>query len=172
MAVRLDPESVASLNSLAEMHARAGQTEQATQEFREALRRKPYWGPAHLGLGIVLDQMGHAEEAKVELDAAFRYRERTPAYLNALGALDFTKGWYDRAVTNYTESLHLFPADPEAQFNLGRSLEKVNRNAESKPHYQEAIRLRPDFIEAHFRLGLELGQSGDWAGAVAEFNVQ
>ena len=169
-AIRLDPESVTSLNSLAEMHARSGQSEQAAQEFHEALRRKPNWGPAHLGLGMALDQMGHHEEANAEFDAAFRYRERTPAYLNALGALDLNKGMYDRAVTNYADSVRLFPDDADAQFNLGHSLEKVNRNADAELHYQEAIRLRPDFVEAHFRLGLELGQSGDWAGAVVEFN--
>ena len=169
-AMRLEPESVTSLNSLAEMHAREGQTQQAVQEFREILRRKPDSGRAHLGFGLVLDQTGHSGEANAEFDKAFRYREQTPAFFNTLGALALSKGWFDRAIKSYTNSLNLFPADTDAQFNLGRSLEKVNRNAEAKSHYEEAVRLRPDFVEAHFRLGLEQGQSGDWTNAAAEFN--
>ncbi len=169
-AMRLEPESVTSLNSLAEMHAREGQTQQAVQEFREVLRRKPDSGRAHLGLGLVLDQTGDHTNANTEFDEAFRYREQTPAFLDTLGALALRKGWYDRAIESYTNSLHLFPADPDALFNLGRSLEKANRNAEAKSHYEEAVRLRPDFVEAHFRLGLEQGQSGDWTNAAAEFN--
>ena len=114
--------------------------------------------------------MERTGEANAEFDEAFRYRERTPAYLDTLGALALSKGWYDRAIESYTNSLRLFAADPDAQFNLGRSLEKVNRNTEAMAHYQEAIRLRPGFVEAHFRLGVELGQSGDWTNAAAEFN--
>jgi len=168
-AFQLQPESVVSLNSLAELHASAGQSEQAIRTFREVLRRKPYWGPAHFGLGKVLDAMGRSEEANTEFAAAFRYRLRTPTYYKALGALALTKGWYERAVENYTDSLRLFPADAEVQFGLARSLVKLHRNAEGLEHYREALRLRPDFLEARFCLGLELGQSGDAVGAAAAF---
>jgi len=136
-AIRLEPESVTSLNSLAETHAKMAQTDQAAKEFREVLRRKPDWGPAYFGLAIVFDEMGDHEKANAEFDEAFRYRERTPAYLKTLGMLEFNKGWYDRAVESFTDSLRLFPDDPDAQFNLGHSLEKLKRNAEAKAHYRK-----------------------------------
>jgi hypothetical protein len=40
---------------------------------------------------------------------------------------------------------------------------------EAKAHYAEAVRLQPKLAEAHFCLGLELGQDGDAAGAAAQF---
>ncbi len=169
-AIRLRPESVASLNSLAEAHAAVGQTEKAVREFREVLRRKPYWSPAHFGLGKILEATGHLEEANREYAEALKTRILTPASVNKLGALCLAKGWYDRAAENFAESLRLAPADPMTHFNLGYCLARLGRPAEAKAQYQEAIRLKPDFAEAHFSLGLELGQAGDATAAAAEFS--
>src|SRR5208337_3914888 len=46
-AIRLRPESVVGMNSLAELYARQGHLEAASREFQQVLRLKPYWGPAH-----------------------------------------------------------------------------------------------------------------------------
>lgn len=169
-ACRLRPESVVSLNNLAELHAAAGQTEQAVREFSEVLRRKPYWGPANFGLGKILDAAGRTNEANERFSNAYKNRLLMPASLNALAGFAFAKGWYDRAAANYFDLLRLSPDDPAVHVLLARSLAGLGRGAEARTHYQEAIRLQPGFAEAHFGLGVERGRAGDSAGAAAEFS--
>jgi len=169
-ALRLQPESVVSLNSLAELHAATGHTELAEREFREVVRRKPYWSPAHFGLGKILEAAGRTNEGNEQFNLALQDRLLTPASVNALAAMCVSKGWFDRAVQNYTDSLRLAPADPATHFNLGFCFSKLGRNTEAKAEYQEAIRLEPDYAEPHCGLGLVLGRAGDPAGATAEFS--
>jgi len=168
-ATRLGPESVLSMNSLAELYAREGHLEEAAREFRQVLRQKPYWGPAHLGLGKVLEAADKTEEAKEQFQEAFKSRLRTPKFCNTLAKFSFSRGWYDAAVTNFTDSLRLYPSDPETHFGLGMALVKLGRHPEAKAQYAETVRLQPNFAEAHFCLGFELGKDGDAAGAAAQF---
>jgi tetratricopeptide (TPR) repeat protein len=168
-ASEVSPESVVSLNSLAELYARENRPDDAARLYRDVLRRKPYWGPAHLGLGKILDAMGKTQEAKDHYKESFKNRVKTPASFNSLAAFAFSKGWYDIAMTNYTDSLRLYPSDPEIHVNLGLTLAKLDRHAEASAQYAEAIRLQPQFAEAHFCLGLEQGRQGDSADAATQF---
>ncbi|MGP8234050.1 MAG: tetratricopeptide repeat protein, partial [Limisphaerales bacterium] len=168
-AMRLGPESVLSGNSLAELYAREGHREEAAREFQQVLRQKPYWGPAHLGLGKVLEAMGKTAEAKEQFQEALKNRGGSPKFLNTLAEFSFSKGWYDAAVTNFTESLRFNPSDPGTHFNLGLALVKLERHAEARTHFTEAVRLQPSFAQAHFFLGMELGKSGDAPGAAEQF---
>ena len=45
----------------------------------------------------------------------------------------------------------------------------MGRRAEAETHYAEAIRLKPNLGEAHYCLGVDIGQDGDAAGAAAQF---
>jgi tetratricopeptide (TPR) repeat protein len=168
-ATALRPESVVSLNSEAEVYASEGHAEEAAREFREVLRRKPYWGPAHLGLGKALEAMGKNQEAKAEFEEALKNRVKSPESFNTLAKFSFGRGWYAEAFTNFTDSLRLNPSDPQVHVNLGVTLDKLGRREEAKAHYAEAVRLQPKFAEAHFCLGLALGKDGDAPGAAAEF---
>jgi tetratricopeptide (TPR) repeat protein len=168
-AARLNPESVVSLNSLAELYAHEGHLEDAAREFQQVLRQKPYWSPAHLGLGKVLEAMGKKQEAKEQFEEALVNRIKTPESLNALARFSYSRGWYGAAVTNFSDSLLLYPSDPEIHLELGLALDELGRKIEAKAHYVEAVRLQPKLAEAHFCLGLELGQDGDADGAAAQF---
>lgn len=168
-ANRLRPDSMASLNSLAELYARQNRLDEAEQTFRAILRRKPYWGPAHVGLGKLLERNGQAQAAQEEFKEAFKNRIRSPESYCALAQLAFSHGWYETAVTNFTDALRLDPSDAQSHVNLGLALAKLGKHAEAKAHYVEAVRLQPSFAEAHFCLGLEQGKEGDAANASAEF---
>jgi Flp pilus assembly protein TadD len=122
-----------------------------------------------VGLGKALEAMGKTEEANKEFREALVNRVKSPESFNSLAKLSFSRGWYDAAVTNFTDSLRLYPGDPEVHVNLGLALDKLGRRAEAKAHYAEAVRLQPNFAEAHFCLGLDLGRDNDAAGAAAEF---
>jgi len=168
-AAALRPESVVSMNSEAEVYAREGHADKAAREFEEVLRLKPYWGPAHLGLGKALESMGKTNEAKAEFEEALKNRVKSAESFNTLAKFSFGRGWYPEAFTNFTDALRMNPSDAQVHVNLGLTLEKLGRREEAKAHYAEAVRLQPKLAEAHFCLGLELGKDGDAHGAAAEF---
>lgn len=56
-----------------------------------------------------------------------------------------------------------------AQFNLAFALREAGREAESIGHYEEAIRLNPDYVDAHNSLGLVLTHAGRYKDAIAHY---
>lgn len=74
---------------------------------------------------------------------------------------------YRNAETLYRATLHRNPACWMAWNNLGYlQLADPARNAEAMENFRQALRLRPDYAEAHGNLGLALTQSGRPAEAV------
>ena len=56
-----------------------------------------------------------------------------------------------------------------ARSNLGLALYEDGKNDAAVAAYREAIRLRPDYLLAHFNLGLALSAKGNLDAASAEF---
>jgi Flp pilus assembly protein TadD len=54
-----------------------------------------------------------------------------------------------------------------AHNNLGSQILREGRTSEAIPHFQEAIRIRPEYADAHTNLGVAMGMQGDLAGGIA-----
>jgi len=67
------------------------------------------------------------------------------------------------------EASALNAADPSVQLYLGEVLGKLGRRNEAVSAYREAIRLKPGYWEAHYRLAEQLGQQGSIEEAAREF---
>ncbi len=74
-----------------------------------------------------------------------------------------TERWHD-GVTLWRHALSLNPASGIAHANLGGELIHAGRIAGAVGEFQEAIRLRPNYPEAHLFLGVLLAGRGDVAG--------
>lgn len=61
------------------------------------------------------------------------------------------------------------PPGALAAFERGSKLSAANQGAEAAAAFREAVRLFPDYFDAHFALGSELERAGDLDGAVASF---
>ena len=59
--------------------------------------------------------------------------------------------------------------DSEAHKTLGMTYGILGRWQEAVAEFQEAIRLKPDYVDAHYDLGLAYGNLGRWQEAVAEY---
>ncbi len=75
------------------------------------------------------------------------------------------------ARTHLERSLQADANQPLAHEVLGGLLEAEGKMPEAVSHYKEAIRMRPDFGQAHLDLGAVLARKGDRTGAAAEFRV-
>jgi predicted O-linked N-acetylglucosamine transferase (SPINDLY family) len=59
----------------------------------------------------------------------------------------------------------------EQAYRLALTLHQQGRLAEADRHYGEAIRLKPDLVEAHNNRGALRQMAGDWAGALACYDT-
>jgi tetratricopeptide (TPR) repeat protein len=88
----------------------------------------------------------------------------------ALGALTWARNAdYRSALRLWSDTVAKNPANAYAQINLGNALEETpSRQAKALPHYQVAVRLRPDLPEAHNDLGNALARGRRLADAADE----
>jgi TolA-binding protein len=78
--VRLDPNSGESRFLLGVSYGRQGQSAEAAQQFREAVRLLPELIEARVNLGVALAQLGKKDEALAEFEEVLR---RQPANATA-----------------------------------------------------------------------------------------
>ncbi len=69
----------------------------------------------------------------------------------------------------YQYILERYPNHPEAHYNLGVTLQSLNRVEEAVVHYEQAVVLKPDFAEAYINLGNALQILGRVEEAVARY---
>jgi tetratricopeptide (TPR) repeat protein len=151
------PENARAHNNLGHALSRIpGQSDEAIEQYREALRLNPNYGQAHYNLAFALATAGGPlEEVIGEYREALRV---TPglaeAHYNLGVALARVPGSPDPAIAEYEEALRLKPDYPEAHYNLGCILQAMpGRLNEAIVHYEEALLLDPNLAEAHYNIG-------------------
>jgi Flp pilus assembly protein TadD len=146
-----------------------GQTDEAIQQYQEAVRLKPDYAEARNNLGDALLNKGQTDEAIQQYQEATRLK---PDYAEAyydLGIALVQKGQTDQAIQQYQEAIRLKPDYAEARNNLGTLLDQKGQTDEAISQFQEAIRLRPHDAEAYFDLGIALVQKGKTDEAISQF---
>ncbi len=157
---------------LAEAYAANGQTEQAIRCYQEAVRRKPGFRPAWVGLGRILTKAG-ASNSQRALDAFRRALGLGPedaTILNDLGLVCLQQGRIAEAVQALQKAVAADPGDPQASNNLGSALQQTGDTAAAEQAYRNAIRTQPDFARAHLNLANLLATRGDFPQA--EYHYQ
>ncbi len=168
-ALRLDADNVWTLNNLARLHLRMGQTNDALREFRRIIALKPRFGFAHLGVGEILEQQGRVPEAEKHYRLALQNRIYRAEELATLGRFCLRKGWFGEAVTNLEDAIKLNPGDAALRSALAEALNRLGRKSEADAQFAMAARLDPSQIQSRYLLGLELGRAGKPAEAAVQF---
>jgi TonB family protein len=139
-----------------EGHYQEGETLRAEKNFdgaivayREAIRARPEFPAAHLGLGIALRDKGDLNNAASEIREVLRERPSDAGAHNALGLTLFRAGDFNGAAVEYQEFVRLNPQDAEAHYNLANALEKKGDREGAVAEYRETLRLKPDFADSH-----------------------
>ena len=115
-----------------------------------------------------LIQGGQWDEAK---RACFELCKDIPKDADAWLLMGVIHGWFE----NFGEAekccrrvTALSPAAPVGHFNLGITLQKQGKYSEAAKSLQQAIKLNPQYAEAHNELGAALQLSGGEAGKAVE----
>ena len=139
--------------------------------YQEALRLKPDFAEAHYDLGNALQAQGDSAalaEAVAHYQEALHlkpdYAERTTiwALRSRPRSVD---GSGDAVPRGHPPQTRLRRSAQQ----LGVTLEDQGQLAEAVMQYQEALRLKPDYAEAHNNLGNALREQGQLAEAVTHY---
>ena len=170
-ALKLDPQSVFTMQNLAQTLLKLDRRDEAEQEYRQALKLKPRFGMAWLGLGQVLQSKGETNEAETCYLRALTNRIHRAGELTTLARFCQGRGWHEAAATNFLDAIKLNPLDPMLRLEAGQSLAASGHHPQALAEFADAVRLAPDLAQARFLHGLELGRQGNPATAAEEFRA-
>ncbi len=154
-------------------------------EFLEAVRKVPQaieeWRtvgsliPQHhvppYQLGRLILQQGRPAEARPWLNQAVALRPDLGAGWLELGLLSYGEAKYEEALQHFSRARALVPQEPSIPYHTAQTLVRLKRPDEAMKAVREALRLDPDYWEAHALLGEELAFAGQEAEAQREFET-
>jgi len=154
----------------AEFLEAAHETKAVTAEWRRVCELIPHYYLPFLNLGEALRDQGQLAEATESLQRAALLAPRAATEVRQeLGTVYARQSQWAQALAEFEMARRLGSEDPRLFLYTGEVLWKLGRRAESLEHLREAIRLKPDYWEAHYRLGDELAAADDLTGATGEF---
>jgi protein O-mannosyl-transferase len=148
-----------------------GELAEATAEFRAALRLRPAYQDAEVGLAIALADQGQQAEAVRHFEEALRRNPRDAQARFYFGNLIGREGKFEEALGEYREAVSLDPDFAPAQNNLANGLQRLGRLDEAIIHYREALRVAPELAEAHNNLGIALAAKGRTEEAIGHYRA-
>jgi hypothetical protein len=98
-------------------------------------------------------------------------REETAEGLYAKGLPFLWKEDYEKALLYFEGAVQKDPRYVKAFFMIGYCNAQLGRYLDAFDAYGKAIQIQPDFVLAHFFLGLIYLETGDRTHALAEYNV-
>jgi Tfp pilus assembly protein PilF len=131
-------------NNLGAALFKKGRTQEAMQQFHEAIRLRPDEANACFNLGNALVQQGQIDAATTQFQEAARLKPSSALVHYNLGAALGNQGQTDAAISQFQEAIRLQPAYPEALGSLAGTLDGQGKYAEAIRLYQAALKIQPD----------------------------
>jgi tetratricopeptide (TPR) repeat protein len=156
-------------NKLGDAYSNKGRTDEAIEEFKEAIRLQPYFEMAHNNLGLAYRKQGRIDEAIEEFKLALKLKPDNPKAHNNLGVVYFKQSRIEEAIEEFKEALRLNPDHAKAHDNLGAAYRNQGRIEEAIEEHKKAIILQPDIASSHYNLGLAFYDQGRINKAMEEY---
>jgi tetratricopeptide (TPR) repeat protein len=156
-AVRLQPDSVEFQTLLANALAGLRRLPEATTHFEAALRLAPNSAASHYNLANALVfQPARLKDAIEHYDAAYRLKPDSADICgNLANALALQPDRMREAFAFYEAALTLDPARADVHYNYALHLaDTAERESDALTHATEAVRLKPDYVEARNLFGV------------------
>ncbi len=167
--VTRNPAAWAAHNNLGVALAQRGKTEEAIDQYEQAVHIRPGYAEAHNNWGLALAQTGRMEDAIAQWKQAVQL---TPDYVDAhynLAVALARTGRMQEAIEQYQQVVRLRPEYTEAHNNFGVVLAKTGRMPEAIAQWEQAVRINPDYADAHINLGNALFQLGRVSEAFSHY---
>ncbi|MHC4737781.1 MAG: tetratricopeptide repeat protein [Planctomycetota bacterium] len=143
---------------------KAGDKDNAIQEYQKALELNPKNAEAHLKLGFLFYNVKQMHKEGMEhYDKAFQLNPNDPRILHDLGMVLLHQKKLDEAIKYLSEALRRMPNGLDMQYsavnmhyNLGRALLFKANSKEAMVHLSKTVSLAPNHAQAHYWLALAL----------------
>jgi tetratricopeptide (TPR) repeat protein len=135
--------------ALDQMNDRVG----ATREFRAAVQANPKEPNVHFGLGYLLWTQAQMQEAAQQFQAEL---ENDPEHAQAMLYLadsEIQLDHIDEAGPLLEKLVKINSKSSMGHLDLGIVYADAGRNAEAMREFKTAVALKPDYVNAHYRLG-------------------
>jgi len=152
LALQIQPEHHATQVQLGLLLVKRQRAPDAASLLRAALASGPDDPVALAGLGKAEEQMGRTAEASRYFARARELAPRDPDIERSWAEMLMRRGRYEEAAQSFGRVLALRPNDAEGHAALGYALVLCKRPAEGAAHWEEALRLQPDFPGLRERL--------------------
>jgi len=139
-----DPFTAAAYHCRAIARTYLGELDDAIKDYQHALRIKPKWAEAYLGLGFVLLEKKNFASAVAEFTHAIKLKPALVSAHHARGTALMKQGLMEPAVVDFTSVLKLDPRMAEAYANRGLALMVLGREAQARTDLEKSIELKPE----------------------------
>lgn len=167
----VDPNSARMHQAIAHELAKRGNTPEAIENYRAALKLDPQLLGLHFELAEMLSTLGTPEghkEAESEYKAALAANPLDEQSECRLGDIAIRDNDLEAANKHYARAIQLQPDDPVANIGLAKVLMSMDQSEKAELLLQHALKLDPTSAVAHFRLSTIYRQTGRAADASRE----
>jgi tetratricopeptide (TPR) repeat protein len=148
---------------------KAGDADNAMEEYQIALKLNPNNVTAHLKMGFILYNVkAMFKEGMAHYSTAIRLDPNNPRIHHDLGMALLHQKKLDQAITHLSEALQRMPQGLDKQYNavkmhynLGLAFFYKQNFKESIVHLSEAVRLDPNNPKLHYDLAITLAAQGN-----------
>ncbi len=138
-----------------------------------ALQRRLRLGAEHAELqntlGLCLHSCGNLQGALEAYLRAIELDPNTPLYYSNSATIFYHLERFDDALTQLECALQLDPDFATAWYHIGNVRKATCKIALAEEAYRRAVKLKPDYAEAHFALGCALLQQDAWLEGWSEY---
>jgi tetratricopeptide (TPR) repeat protein len=165
--IQRNPDCWMAYLNLGDLLHEQGKTQEAVDDFQQALRIKPDSEEAYYDLGNVSLQQGNVDKAVALYHQALQINPNYAEAHNNLGNALLQTGDVQQAIVQFQQALQLNPDFAEARVNLGNALLQKGSMDEAVTQFQLALQFNPDLADADYDLGNVSLQKGEVDDAIA-----
>ena len=145
-AILLKPGFSVARNDLGVAYLDLKRWDSAIQQFKVVKDDLFYDNSQNAAINLGLAYLGKGDYPKAleELQAVAVLNPRNPVVRLSLGRVRFAMGNSEQAIAEYTKALKIYPDYGAAHCYLGQALLKLNRIADARASFKEAVRLISD----------------------------
>jgi len=170
-ALDMEPGNALALNTVGHLELSQGNTQQALESFRAALKARPDYVDSRLSAARILYDRAEYDAAAAEYFRLVTQEKRSTTGWNGLGWARLRLDQYDDALAAFAEARRQNPSLPAAAYGMGITLARQGKPEQASQRLAEAIFLNPDFAATpevlelmrsrpeYLELFLEMGES-------------
>lgn len=169
--LQVNPENEALLYELAHCFEHTGADQAAVAFFREFTNEHPYSLVAWFSLGNALSRLDRYDESNEAMDLCLAINDTFSSALFTKARNLLLKGDYPGAIGCYEEALAIEGPQAVTFSYIGECYEKMERYEQALIHYDQALALDPNWVDAWIGRGVVKDIQGRLVEAVKDLET-